>query len=150
LAQVKPGINNGTNRIFFLSPKQVQYIPTNWTVTSDGKIVIDHCSQKQDPNRIRITVGSNLNNHPFQLTTHTTDMVSSKLLWNSTISTKGANFAGPDIKNMYLDMPLDWYEYIKMPLSLFPQDIIKHYGLLDKVLTGYVNMEICKGMYGLL
>jgi hypothetical protein len=76
-------------------------------------------------------------------------MVSSKLLWNSTISTKGAHFAGADIKNMYLDTPLDWYEYMKMPLSLFSQDIIEHYGLLNKVLNGCVYTEICKGMYGL-
>jgi hypothetical protein len=76
-------------------------------------------------------------------------MVSSKLLWKNTISTKGAHFAGAVIKNMYLDMPLYWYEYMKMPLSFFPQDIIKHYGLLNKVLNGYVYMEIHKGMYGL-
>jgi hypothetical protein len=38
---------------------------------------------------------------------------------------------------------------MKMPLSLFPQDIIDHYGLNNKVLNGYVYMEICKGMYGL-
>jgi hypothetical protein len=76
-------------------------------------------------------------------------MVSSKLLWNSTISTKGAHFVSTDIKNMYLDMPLDWYEYMKIPLSLYPQDIIEHYGLLDKVLNGYVYMKIRKGMCGL-
>jgi hypothetical protein len=46
-------------------------------------------------------------------------------------------------------MPLDRYEYMKMPLSLFSQDIIDHYGLLDKALNGYIYMEIRKGMYGL-
>jgi hypothetical protein len=46
-------------------------------------------------------------------------------------------------------MPLDQYEYMKMPLSLFPQDIINHYGLLDKVLHGFGYIEICKGVYGL-
>ena len=76
-------------------------------------------------------------------------MVSSKLLCNSTISTKGARFAGADIKNMYLKTPLDRFEYMKMPLSLLPQDIIYHYRLNDKVLNGYVYMKICKGMYGL-
>jgi hypothetical protein len=87
--------------------------------------------------------------YPFELTACTTDMVSSKPFWNITISTKRACIAGANIKNMHLDMPLDWYEYMKMPLSLFPQDIIKNYGLLDKALNGYVYMEICKGMYGL-
>jgi hypothetical protein len=73
-------------------------------------------------------------------------MVSSKLLWNSAISTKGAPFAGANIKNMYLKMPLDRYECMKMQLSLFPQDIINHYGLLGHV---YIYIEFRKGMYGL-
>jgi hypothetical protein len=38
---------------------------------------------------------------------------------------------------------------MKMPLSLFPQDIIDHYGLNNKVLNGYIYMENCKGMHGL-
>jgi hypothetical protein len=76
-------------------------------------------------------------------------MVSSKKIWNSMISTKGERFAGANIKNVYLDTPLNRYEYMKMPLSLIPQDIIKHYGLLDKVLNGYVYMEIRMGMYSL-
>jgi hypothetical protein len=36
-----------------------------------------------------------------------------------------------------------------MPLSLFPDDIIVHYNLLDKVLNDFVYMEIHCGMYGL-
>ena len=38
---------------------------------------------------------------------------------------------------------------MKMPIALFPDDIIAHYGLNDKVLNGYIYMEIQKGMYGL-
>ncbi len=56
-------------------------------------------------------------------------MVSLKLLWNSTISTNGACFAGFDIKNMYLKITIDRFEFMKMPLYLFPQNIINHYGL---------------------
>ncbi len=114
-----------------------------------SRTVVDHHSQNKDPNCVRITVGGNLIKYPFELTTRTTDMVSSKLLWNSMISTKGEDFAGANIMNMYLDMPLNWYEYMKMPLSLLPQDIIKHYGLLDKALNGHVYMGIHQGMYGL-
>ncbi len=36
-----------------------------------------------------------------------------------------------------------------MPLSLFPQDIIEHYGIRNKALNSYIYMEVCKGMYGL-
>jgi hypothetical protein len=94
-------------------------------------------------------VGGNLINYPFKLTMHTTNMSSSKILWNSTISTPGACFAGADIKNMYLETPLDRFEYIRMPISLFPTDIIDHYQLNNKVLKDYVYMEIKKGMYRL-
>jgi hypothetical protein len=76
LTQGKPGVTNGTNTIFFLSPKQVGYIPNDRTVTY-GRIVINHWPQKEDPNCICITVGGNLINHPFELTMHTTDTVSS-------------------------------------------------------------------------
>ncbi len=60
-----------------------------------------------------------------------------------------ACFAGADIKNMYLETPLDRFEYMKMPIALLPTDIIEHYNLLEKAIYGYVYMEICKGMYGL-
>ncbi len=69
-------------------------------------------------------------------------MASSKILWNSVISTKDARFAGANIKNMYLETPLDQYEYMKMTIALFPTDIIEHYRLNEKVLGGYVYMEI--------
>ncbi len=74
-------------------------------------------------------------------------MVSSKILWNSVISTPDACFAGADIKNMYLKTPLDRFEYMKMPIALLPMDLIEHYNLLEKAINGYVYMEICKGMY---
>jgi hypothetical protein len=76
-------------------------------------------------------------------------MVSARIMWNSVVSTPGAKFDGADIKNMYLKMPLDQYEYMQMPLSLFPDNIIAHYNLLVEVLNGFVYMEIHPGMYGL-
>jgi hypothetical protein len=72
-----------------------------------ARIVIDHRPQKEDPNHVCMNVGGNLIDYPFELTTHTADMVSSKILWNSIISTKGAPFAGANINNMYLETPLD-------------------------------------------
>jgi hypothetical protein len=38
---------------------------------------------------------------------------------------------------------------MKIPIALLPNDIIEHYQLQEKVLEGYVYMEIHKGMYGL-
>jgi hypothetical protein len=141
LAQGCPGVTKGTNTIWYLSHADICKIPKNRTVTY-ARTVIDHCPQKEDPNRIRITVGSNLIDYLFELTTRTADMVSSKILWNSVISTKDARFASADIKNMYLETQLDRYEYMKMTIALFPTDIIEHYRLNEKVLGGYVYMEI--------
>jgi hypothetical protein len=38
---------------------------------------------------------------------------------------------------------------MKIPIALLPNNIIKHYKLQEKVLDGYIYMEIRKGMYGL-
>jgi hypothetical protein len=70
-------------------------------------IVINHQPQKDDPNRVRITVGANLIKYPYELTTRTADMVSAKIMWNSVVSTPRAKFGGAYIKNMYLKMPFD-------------------------------------------
>jgi hypothetical protein len=148
LAQGCDGITKGTNTIFFFSHADICNIPKDQTVTY-ACIVIDHQPQKEDPNRVCMTVGGNLIDYPFELMTHTADMVSSKILWNSVISTKDARFAGANIKNMYLETPLDRFEYMKMSIVLIPASIIAHYNLNEKVLNDYVYMEIRKGMYGL-
>jgi hypothetical protein len=70
-------------------------------------IVIDHRPQKDDPNRVRIIVGGNLINYPYELTTRTADMVSAKIMCNSMVNTLGAKFGGADIKNMYLKTSLN-------------------------------------------
>jgi len=106
LAQGCPDVTKVTNTIFYLSHADNCKIPQDRTVTYT-RIVTDHRPQKEDPNHVRITVGGNLIDYPFELTTHTAHMVSSKILWNSVISTKDARFAGTDIKNMYLQTSLD-------------------------------------------
>ena len=148
LVQEKVGITVATNTVFFLSHDKIRCIPKDRTITY-VRIVIDHWPQKDDPNHVCITVGGNLINYLYKLTTRTANMVSSKIMWNSIISMPNAKFGGADIKNMYLKTPLNQYEYMKMPLQLIPDDIIEHNGLCKKAIDGYVYMEIRKGMYGL-
>ncbi len=148
LAQGYPGITKGTNTIFYLSHAEILSIPKDRTVTY-GCIVIDHRPQKEDPNCVHITVGGNLIKYPFELTTRTADMLSSKIMWDSVISTPDAQSAGADIKNMYLETPLDQYEYMRMPLDLFPDNIVNHYNLRRKAKNRFVCIEIRKVMYGL-
>eukprot|EP00804_Cyclotella_cryptica_P014654 CCRYP_012668-RA/>CCRYP_012668-RA protein AED:0.51 eAED:0.40 QI:0/0/0/1/0/0/2/0/482 len=139
----------GTNTLFVMSHEEIANIPPGGTITY-GRIVIDFRPQKADPNRVRITAGGNLiKDYPGELTTRTADLTTSKILWNSVLSTKGARFMGIDIKSFFLTAPLDRYEYIKMPLALFPEHIIQQYDLRTKARNGFVYLEIRICMYGL-
>jgi hypothetical protein len=54
-----------------------------------------------------------------------------------------------DIKNYYLGTPLPRFEYMKMQLSRFPEEIIQKHNLNALAVNGWVHIEIRKGMYGL-
>jgi hypothetical protein len=54
-----------------------------------------------------------------------------------------------EIKNYYLGTPMPRFEYMKMQLSRFPEEIIQKYNLNDLAVDGWVYIEIRKGMYGL-
>ena len=55
-----------------------------------------------------------------------------------------------DISNFYLNTPMGRYEYMRMKLDMFPEDVIEAYNLRDKVKTdGFVYIEVRKGMYWL-
>ncbi len=47
-----------------------------------------------------------------------------------------------DIKNFYLTAPLDRYEYMKMPLSLFPSWTTEQYNLDKLAKNGFVYLEM--------
>ena len=52
-----------------------------------------------------------------------------------------------DISNMYLNTPLDCFEYMCMPLKDIPQEIIDEYNLSDIVTShGWIYMEIQKAL----
>ena len=125
----------------FLDLDEIQNIPSNWTVTY-APIVVDYRLQKKDPNCVQITVGGNLINYPTKLITRTADLTTSKILWNSVISTPRARFAATDIKYFYLNTLLNQYEYTCMPIKLIPQAFIDQYKLLTKVNNGFVYVEI--------
>ena len=57
---------------------------------------------------------------------------------------------GMDISNMYLNTPLDRFEYMRIYISKIPQEIIDEYNLMDLVEPdGCVYIEIQHAMYGL-
>ncbi len=70
-------------------------------------------------------------------------------MWNSVLSTKGTKYMCLDIKNFYLTAPLDRYEYMKMPLSLFPSWIKEQYNLDKHAKNGFVYLEMRRAVWGL-
>jgi hypothetical protein len=97
------------NAMSVMSPQDMPNTPKDRIVTY-ARVVVDHHPQKADPNRIRITAGCNLINYPGELTTRTADITTSKLHWNSVLSTPDAKYMCLDIKKFYLLAPLDRYD----------------------------------------
>ncbi len=95
-------------------------------------------------------MGRNLINYPDDCGTPTADLLMVKLMLISVIYMPNAKFMTIDIKDFYLMTPMDWYEYFRMKLELFPPDIIEEYGLRNKVeVDGNVFCEVRRGMYSL-
>ncbi len=114
-----------------------------------GRIICVYRLEKKDPYRTRIMMGGNLVNYPNDCGTPAADLLTVKLMFNSIISTPNAKFMTIDMKDFYLMTPMDRYEYFRMKLELFPQDIINEYGLLDRADTdGNIFCEVRRGMYG--
>jgi len=70
-------------------------------------------------------------------------------MWNSVLSTEGAKYMCLDIKNFYLIAPLDRYEYMKMPLSLFPTWTKEQDNLNKLAKNGFVYLEMRRAVLGL-
>jgi hypothetical protein len=135
----------GTDTCFFI---KLTHIPTDRKITY-GKIVCDYKPHKKEKERVRLTVGRDRLNNSGDVATSTADIAIFKILINSTLSTKDAAMMMMDIKNYYIGTPLPRFEYMKMALSRFPEEIVQKYNLNALAIDGWVYIEIRKGMYGL-
>jgi hypothetical protein len=135
----------GTDTCFFIDLK---HIPHDRKITY-GKIVCDYRPHKKEKERVRLTVGGDRLDYSGDVTTSTTDITTFKILINSTLSTEKAAMTMMHIKNYYLGTPLPRFEYMKMLLSRFPEEIIQKYNLNALAVDGWVYIEIRKGMYSL-
>jgi hypothetical protein len=106
---------------------------------------------KKETHRTRLTVGGDRLSYPGDTSTPTPKLTTAKCVINSTISTKNRRFMVADIKDFYLNTPLEGYEYMRLPLTLIPDEICQQYQLDDIAIThdGWVYIETRKGMYGL-
>jgi hypothetical protein len=123
-------------------------IPNDRKITY-GKIVCDYKPHKQEKKRVRLIVGGDRLDYSSDVATSTADIATFKILINSILSTKDAAMMMMDVKNYYLGTPLPRFDYMKILLSRFPEEIIQKYNLNALAVDGWVYIEIRKGIYGL-
>ncbi len=89
LAQGMPGKNTGTNTIIFIKKNQV---PHNRTKDMTYRLItcLIRPEKIEEPNQTRLVAGGNRVHYPGNAGTPTADLLTVKLLINSTISTPNA------------------------------------------------------------
>ncbi len=146
LANVIGGrIKNPTNSIEFISEhkipadcrKNIQY----WQFL---------CLVRPKKAELRFTVGSNRINYPGKVATPIAEMLGTKMLFNSVISTKAAWIMTMDISNFYLMIPLHRAKFIWIKLSNIPNEVIREYKLGEKATKNRsIYIRAKRGIYGL-
>ena len=69
------------------------------------------------------------------------DLTTSKLHWNSVISTPGAKYLVFDDNVFYLNNPMSKHKYHNISISLIPRDAIDKYNLMDKRINGFLYVR---------
>jgi hypothetical protein len=116
-------------------------IPNDRNITY-GKIVCDYNPHKKEKECVRLTVGGDRLDYSGDVATSAADITTLKILINITLSTEDATMMMMDIKNYYLGTPLPRFEYMKMLLSRFTEEIIQKYNLNALAVDGWVYIEI--------
>ena len=93
-------------------------------------------------------MGGNLLDYIGNLRITTASVTTAKCLLNSVISTPKARALTADIKNIYLKNHLPEPEYLKLHISVIPDEIIAAYNLQTlQDEKGWCYIKISKGMY---
>jgi hypothetical protein len=109
-----------TNTMFIMTRGKIRHTLATGQKFTYGNLADDYQPQKEDPHRICITAGGNLITYASSPSIRTADLDMAKQYWNSVISTKGEKYMCLDIKYFYLTAKLEYFEYMCMPLELFP------------------------------
>ena len=54
-----------------------------------------------------------------------------------------------DLNKFYLNTPMKRYEYMQIPITMIPQEIIKEYNISRLIGNGFILAETSKGVHGL-
>ena len=140
-------MDSGTETMFFIHPNK---IPKGKKATY-LRIVSAFRPEKDNPRRIRWTVGGDRVPFDGDVSTKTADLTTVKCLINSVLSTPNAKFMTGDLKDFYLNTPMKPkdYAYMRIPVTMLPESIVEEYKLAPLMYKGYAHVEIRKGMYDL-
>ena len=84
-------------------------------------MVCEYRPDKDDPNSTRITIVGGHILVPFDVSTPTGSLELVKLMINIVLSRQNAQFSAFDIKNFYLNTPMEKPEYVWVKLEDIPQ-----------------------------
>ncbi len=127
-------------------------IPLDRKITY-ANFVCDLRPFKTELYRVRMTVGGEKLEYPYDTVSPIAALLDTKLIANSTISDHkryGSKFCSFDIKDFFLQTIMDNPEYIRIHKRYFSANFIAQYKLQELInIDGYVYCEINRGMYGL-
>ena len=137
LGRLIQGIWNisGTNTIWFIRRSGT---PKGCTVPY-GHIVVNYCPHKKYTNHTRSTVGGDRIHYPRDVSTPTSYLSTSNILFNYVISTPGAIFITMDIKNI-----LPWHLHetsrIHAPTNKHHISVNNWYLQLERIRRGWLYL----------
>ena len=79
-----------------------------------GRVMVDYRPEKTDPYRTRITVGRDRVKYPGYCGTPTVDLTTVNILLNSIVLTLNEKFITIDVKDFYLNTPMDRSECMRL------------------------------------
>ena len=149
LGRLAQGVQDipGTNTITFIKKSD---IPSDRRKeVTYGCIVVGYKPDKIEKHRSRLTVGGDQIGCLIDASSPTANLPTTKMSWNSVLSTPGAKYFNMNISNFYLCMPMERPEFMQLPIKIIPQEIIEKYNLNDLVDDGWLYVRIDQTMYGL-
>ena len=122
LAQGMLGRSEEINILFFINRDDVP--SDRWKYVTYAQIVCNMRPQKEETNCTRLTFGRSNRSSDIDCDTPMADLLIVKFLLNSAVPTPGAKFMEIDLKNFYLNTPMDRHKFLRMKLENFTEDVI--------------------------
>ena len=91
---------------------------------------------KIETHRTRLTAGGNIIDYSGEVSTPTSELTTTKLYVNSSISDVTYRYMCTDVKYFYLSNQMDRYKYIMIQVSMMPKEFVETYNLAEKSHNG--------------